>query len=69
MKKEKIYHDSEYIYVLREEQLKRFNVDVKSFKESNSKLLVFGSDSLKASTILGKKFNKTIDASHECQQK
>lgn len=66
MKKEKSYYDSEYIYVLREEQLKSFNIDVDSFKESKSKLLIFGADSLKASASLGKKFNKTIDASHEC---
>ena len=66
MKKEKSHYDNEYIYVLREEQLKSFNVDVNSFKESKSKLLIFGADSLKASVNLGKKFNKTIDASHEC---
>ena len=66
MKKKKSYYDSEYIYVLREEQLKSFNIDVEAFKESRSKLLIFGAGSLKASASLSRKFNKTIDASHEC---
>ena len=69
MKKMKSYYDNEYVYVLREEQLNSFNVDVKSFKSSKSKLLVFGSNSLKSSENFSKKFGKTIDASHECQQK
>ena len=66
MKKMKSYYDNEYVYVLREEQLNSFNVDVDSFKSSKSKLLVFGSNSLESSTQFSKKFGKAIDVSHEC---
>ena len=67
MKKVKSHNDDEYVYVLREEQLNSFNVDVESFKSSKSKLLVFGSNSLKSSVQFSKKFGKAIDVSHECK--
>ena len=67
MKKMKSYYDDEYVYVLQSDQLNSFNVDVDSFKSSKSKLLIFGSNSLKSSTHFSKKFGKTIDASHECK--
>lgn len=59
--------DKEYVYVILVDQLNRFNVDVNSFKTNKSKLLVCGHNSVKATVNLRKKFNKTIDISHECQ--
>ena len=67
MKKKKSYYDDEYVYVLREEKLNSFNVDVDSFKSSKSKLLIFGSNSLKSSEHFSKKFGKIINVSHECK--